>query len=57
MTKNNSSDWMLEGDYFEGCNCNSVCPCIFLQDPDEGYCNLTIAWHIEKGHYGAVELD
>ena len=57
MSKNNSSNWILEGDYFEGCNCNSICPCIFLQDPDEGFCNLTIAWHIEKGHHGAVELD
>ena len=57
MSNTNSSDWSLEGDYFEGCNCNTICPCIFLQDPDEGHCNLTIAWHIEKGHYGGAELD
>ncbi|HEX2306594.1 MAG TPA: DUF1326 domain-containing protein [Nitrososphaeraceae archaeon] len=57
MTSTDSRDWKLEGDYFEGCNCDSICPCIFLQDPDKGYCNLTVAWHIEKGHYGTVLLD
>jgi hypothetical protein len=43
----------LEGDYFEGCNCDLICPCIFKGDPDEGYCNLTVAWHIQKGNYDA----
>jgi hypothetical protein len=57
MTSNNSHDWKLEGDYFEGCNCDSICPCILLLDPDKGYCNLTIAWHIEKGHYDSIPLD
>ncbi len=57
MTNTNSRDWKLEGDYFEGCNCDSICPCIFLQDPDKGYCNLTVAWHIEKGHYDSMQLD
>jgi hypothetical protein len=57
MTSANSHDWKLEGDYFEGCNCDSICPCIFLLDPDKGYCNLTLAWHIEKGHYESIQLD
>lgn len=56
MTSNNSHDWKLEGDYFEGCNCDSICPCIFLLDPDKGYCNLTVAWHIERGHYDSIPL-
>ena len=43
--------WKLEGDYFEGCNCDSICPCIFKGDPDEGSCNVTCAWHIQKGSY------
>lgn len=43
--------WKVEGDYFEGCNCDSICPCIFKGDPDEGYCNITAAWHIQKGIY------
>jgi hypothetical protein len=49
--------WKVVGDYFEGCNCDSTCPCIFLADPDQGDCKLTIAWHIEKGHHGLTRLD
>jgi hypothetical protein len=43
--------WNIEGDYFEGCNCDSICPCIFKGDPDEGYCDVIAAWHIQKGTY------
>jgi hypothetical protein len=50
MTASNVT-WRIEGDYFEGCNCDSICPCIFKDDPDEGYCNVTLAWHIQKGTY------
>ena len=50
--------WKLEGDYFEGCNCDSICPCIFKGDPDEGHCNVTVAWHIQNGIYDdKVSLD
>jgi hypothetical protein len=51
------SSWKLEGDYFEGCNCDIVCPCIFLGDPDEGDCHVTCAWHIQKGNYENIILD
>ncbi len=54
---NEAISWKVEGDYFEGCNCQSICPCIFLADPDEGDCQLTIGWHIQKGHYGSTRLD
>ena len=57
MTDANSYDWKLEGDYFEGCNCDSICPCIFLLDPDKGYCNVTVALNIEKGHYESTQLN
>jgi hypothetical protein len=43
MTAANTK-WNLEGDYFKGCNCDSIRPCIFKADPDEGFCNLT--WSI-----------
>ncbi len=54
-----NTNWKLEGDYFEGCNCDSICPCIFKGDPDEGYCNVTAAWHIQKGNYddNKINLD
>ena len=51
------ASWKLEGDYFEGCNCDIVCPCIFLGDPDEGDCHVTCAWHIQKGNYENITLD
>jgi hypothetical protein len=57
LASTNSRDWKLEGDYFEGCNCDAICPCIFLLDPDKGNCNVTIAWHIEKGHYDQTRVD
>ena len=50
-------NWKLEGDYFEACNCDTVCPCVFLGNPDQGECYLTIAWHIEKGHFDDTSLD
>ncbi len=49
--------WKVEGDYFEACNCTTVCPCIFLGDPSQGDCKLAIAWHIDKGQYGGAKLD
>lgn len=57
MGSTNSHDWKLEGDYFEGCNCDAICPCIFLLDPDKGQCNATVAWHIEKGHYDQTQVE
>ena len=51
------SSWKLEGDYFEGCNCDIVCPCVFFGDPDEGNCVVTCAWHIQKGNYGDTDLN
>jgi hypothetical protein len=51
------ASWKLEGDYFEGCNCKSICPCIFKLDPTEGDCWVTCAWHILKGNYDGISLD
>jgi hypothetical protein len=48
---NNMSQWKLEGDYFDGCNCRSICPCVCMLDPTEGDCKAVGAWHIEKGHF------
>ena len=50
-TNENGFDWRLEGEYFDGCNCKSICPCIFALDPTEGHCMGVVAWHIEKGYF------
>ncbi len=52
-----AEQWRIEGDYFEGCNCKVVCTCVFLGDPTEGDCDVSVAWHIDNGHYGATSLD
>jgi hypothetical protein len=52
-----SSSWKIEGDYFEGCNCDLICPCIFMADPDEGFCDVILAWHINRGTFDNIILD
>ncbi|MGR8953161.1 MAG: DUF1326 domain-containing protein [Gammaproteobacteria bacterium] len=52
-----TQDWSLQGTYFETCNCETACPCIWLQPPSEGDCKLLAAWHIERGHLNGQELD
>jgi len=51
------TDWNLSGTYFETCNCETACPCVFLSPPTEGECTVLVAWHIEKGKFGDVALD
>ena len=50
-------NWRLEGDYFEACNCDTVCPCVFLGNPDQGECDVTVAWHIDKGQFDNTSLE
>jgi len=51
------NSWKLEGSYFEACNCDAACPCVFTSAPTEGVCNALVAWHIDKGHFRDVNLD
>lgn len=50
------SDWKLSGEYFETCNCEAACPCVFLSPPTEGECNVLVAWHIDQGQFADVNL-
>jgi hypothetical protein len=58
-----ATGWQVSGDYFENCNCSVVCPCLIstaaplTARPTEGECNVALAFHIERGNYGAVSLD
>jgi hypothetical protein len=49
--------WNVRGDYFETCNCQTLCPCIFLSPPTEGSCTVLVGWHIESGKFGEASLD
>lgn len=52
-----SEKWKLEGTYFETCNCEAACPCVFTSPPTQGDCTALVAWHIERGKYSDVKLD
>jgi hypothetical protein len=52
-----AESWKVNGIYFESCNCAAACPCVFMSAPTEGNCTVLVAWHIEKGNFGAVQLN
>lgn len=49
--------WSLKGTYFESCNCDVGCPCIFLSTPTTGECEALVGWHVESGNDGDISLD
>lgn len=51
------TQWNLKGTYFEACNCEAACPCVFTSPPTEGDCKALVAWHIDKGRYADTQLD
>lgn len=52
-----SSDWyFLVGQFFELCDCYTICPCWIGQTPDEGSCTGAFAWSIEQGHIGGLDV-
>ncbi|MFU8788100.1 MAG: DUF1326 domain-containing protein [Methylobacter sp.] len=52
-----TKNWRVQGGYFETCNCEIACPCVWLQSPTEGDCKLLVAWHVEQGHLDGLSLD
>ncbi len=48
--------WNISGDYFEACNCDVACPCVFLSAPTTGECTFLLAWRISEGKYGKLLL-
>jgi hypothetical protein len=51
--------WRIEGEYFESCNCELLCPCLLSQArarPTEGHCDVVLATHISEGNYGNIGI-
>lgn len=48
--------YQLEGRMLEVCTCQTVCPCFIGEAPDGGYCDVTVAWHIDKGTVEGVDV-
>jgi len=54
------TSWNVNGQYYETCSCDYVCPCILQQmavEPTKGTCTFAAAFQIEKGTFGSVSLD
>ena len=52
--------WRVNGQYYETCSCDFVCPCILGQmavKPSKGSCTFAMAFQIERGNFGTVSLD
>ena len=49
-------DWYVEGPSFGNCNCAYGCPCQFEALPTQGHCRGFETLHIDKGHFGDVDL-
>ena len=54
-----SVEWWAEGDLFEGCNCDVLCPChvSFRQNSTNATCDGAWGARIESGQYGEVTLN
>jgi hypothetical protein len=48
--------YSLEGRLLEVYTCKAVCPCWVGEDPDNGTCDGSIAWHIDKGTIDGVDV-
>lgn len=54
--------WEIYGEYFENCSCDVVCPCEvsplgpMQARPDQGHCNVYLAFHLNRGRFGSVDL-
>ena len=49
-------DWYIKGRSFGNCNCNYGCPCQFEDLPTHGHCTGFEVLHIDKGHFGDIDL-
>ena len=48
--------YKLQGDLLEVCNCNVLCPCWIGEDPDEGYCQSTLAYRFAEGEIDGIDV-
>lgn len=51
--------WKLEGEYFESCNCEVLCPCLLTNAqavPTDTHCDAIVAFEIASGTFGATDI-
>lgn len=54
-------DWRVAGSYFEGCNCEAICPCRSVRGASGGSstfgeCYGALSWHVQQGFADGVDL-
>src|SRR5439155_3946662 len=52
--------WRINGEYFEACSCDSVCPCPtsgLAARPTKGFCDVGLVFRIDRGLHGNTGLD
>jgi hypothetical protein len=52
-----ATEWRIKAAELANCNCDYGCPCQFNAAPTHGDCRAAVAWEIEEGRFGAVQLD
>lgn len=48
--------YRLKGNLLEVCTCNILCPCWVGEDPDNGTCDSSFAYHIDDGQINGVDV-
>ena len=56
-----TGDWHVAGSYFEGCNCEAICPCRSVHGrpggpSTYGVCYGAVSWDVQHGHAGELDL-
>jgi hypothetical protein len=51
------ADWRVRGSYFEGCNCEAICPCRSVGGRPGGPSSFgALSWSIHHGHADGIDL-
>jgi hypothetical protein len=48
--------YRLQGSILEVCTCQVLCPCWIGEDPDNGTCDTTVAYRVDTGSVGGVDV-
>jgi hypothetical protein len=48
--------YLLSGTIVEACTCQILCPCWVGEDPDGGTCDGVLAYNIERGQIGGLDV-
>ena len=48
--------YSFQGTLIEACSCNVLCPCWIGEDPDLGECFAIVAYHLDAGKVGGIDV-